>query len=227
MLRPGAGHDPARELRGDEPAVYALEGSDCHSAVPSTGCDKLHFNPQLEFKPSPPSEGGTSQADEPTGMTMNLKVPQTNEAGKPATPELKNLKMTLPAGMTVSPVRGGRAAGVQQRPVRPGTESGCEAGCEHRRTGRAPARCPLASQIGTVEVFTPLLSGAPTIQGVPRAGEELTCSQGMWSGSPTLSYQWLRNGVAIETRWRPAAHTRCPPKNRSPRKTKARRSSAR
>ena len=30
-----------------------------------------------------------------------------------------------------------------------------------------PASCPLASQIGTVEVFTPLLSGAPAIEGVP------------------------------------------------------------
>jgi hypothetical protein len=30
-----------------------------------------------------------------------------------------------------------------------------------------PASCPLASQIGTVEVFTPLLSGAPAIEGAP------------------------------------------------------------
>ena len=47
-----------------------------------TGCEALQsqFHPELEFKPSPPSEGGTTQADEPTGMTFNLKVPQTNEA---------------------------------------------------------------------------------------------------------------------------------------------------
>ncbi len=40
-----------------------------------TGCDLLQFHPEIEFKPSPASEGGTTQADEPTGMTVNLKVP--------------------------------------------------------------------------------------------------------------------------------------------------------
>ncbi len=28
-------------------------------------------------------------------------------------------------------------------------------------------------------------------------GKDLTCSPGSWTGSPTFTYQWLRNGVAI------------------------------
>lgn len=31
----------------------------------------------------------------------------------------------------------------------------------------------------------------------PEAGDELSCAPGTWSGSPSYSYQWLRNGAAI------------------------------
>jgi hypothetical protein len=31
----------------------------------------------------------------------------------------------------------------------------------------------------------------------PEAGDELSCSPGTWSGSPSLAYQWLRSGAAI------------------------------
>ena len=46
------------------------------------GCNLVQFQPEtgIEFTPSEGVEGGTTQADEPTGMTLNLKVPQTNEA---------------------------------------------------------------------------------------------------------------------------------------------------
>ncbi|HEX5984708.1 MAG TPA: hypothetical protein VFY69_10920 [Solirubrobacterales bacterium] len=31
----------------------------------------------------------------------------------------------------------------------------------------------------------------------PELGDELSCSPGTWSGSPTFAYEWLRNGIAI------------------------------
>src|SRR5262249_13326478 len=81
---------------------------------------------------------------------------------------------------------------------------GTEVGRASGRADRAkPASCPLASQIGAVEVFSPLLSGAPTIEGAPRLREssgparKLKCAPGAWSGSPALSYQWLRGGAPI------------------------------
>lgn len=45
----------------------------------------------------------------------------------------------------------------------------------------------------------PQASAGPAIADVTdlEAGDELTCSSGTWSGSPSFSYQWLRNGVAI------------------------------
>ena len=68
-----------------------------------TGCSDLRFYPEVVFKPSPPAEGGTTQADEPTGATFALKVPQPEEDNANATPELKDATVTLPAGMTVDP----------------------------------------------------------------------------------------------------------------------------
>ena len=188
----------------DEPADYVSKGvytgthlvAGAPSATESfvTGCDLLNFHPEVEFKPSPTSEGGTSQADEPTGMTFDLKVPQSDDPAVNATPALKNLVMTLPPGMTVSP---GAADGLQacsNAQFGLGTEFG--PGSKHSEPAK-PASCPLASQVGTVEVFTPLLSGAPKIEGPPAEGHLLACSPGAWSASAELSYQWLRNGVPI------------------------------
>ncbi|AMB57670.1 excalibur calcium-binding domain-containing protein [Microterricola viridarii] len=38
---------------------------------------------------------------------------------------------------------------------------------------------------------------APTINGVPQAGNTLTASAGSWSPAPALAYQWKRSGMAI------------------------------
>jgi hypothetical protein len=39
----------------------------------------------------------------------------------------------------------------------------------------------------------------PKITGLPEVGHKLTCSPGEWSGSPSFSYQWLREGTPIAT----------------------------
>jgi uncharacterized repeat protein (TIGR01451 family) len=161
-----------------------------------TGCEHLAFHPEMEFKPSPPSEGGTTQADEPTGMSLALRVPQTVEAKDNATPELKNLVMKLPAGLTASPSAADGLQACSNAQFGLGTEFG--PGSQHTEPAK-PASCPPASQVGTFEVFTPLLSGAPTITGEPGVRHSLTCSEGIWSGSPALTYQWLRNDEPIET----------------------------
>jgi hypothetical protein len=44
----------------------------------------------------------------------------------------------------------------------------------------------------------PTSSGNPSISGTATVGQQLTCSQGSWNGSPTsYSYSWTRNGTAI------------------------------
>ena len=177
-----------------------------------TGCENVKFTPELEFVPSLPREMGTAQADEPTGITVGLKVPQSGGSTQPA---LKDLEMTLPQGVTASPAGAGgltdctnarfwpTTKAEQQEaahePVgEPPLNSPEQQAAEHREPAVA-AKCPLASQIGTVEVFTPLLSAAPTIRGTPEKGSELSCTHGTWSVAPEeTSYQWLRNGSAIQ-----------------------------
>jgi hypothetical protein len=43
----------------------------------------------------------------------------------------------------------------------------------------------------------PVNSVLPAITGTKTVGQTLTCSSGTWSKSPTLAYQWLRDGVPI------------------------------
>jgi hypothetical protein len=40
----------------------------------------------------------------------------------------------------------------------------------------------------------------PEVIGVPEVGRKLTCSPGEWSGSPTFSYQWLRDAKPLPER---------------------------
>jgi hypothetical protein len=154
------GPAPVTTLRADtysKPVDYVSKtvstGTNLVQGSPSatesfvTGCDQLQFQPEVQFKPSSPSEGGTTQADEPTAATFALKVPQTNEAGVSATPELKSATVTLPQGMTVDP---SAANGLQAC-------SNAQFGLGSTVEPAEPASCPAASQVGTVRVTTPLL----------------------------------------------------------------------
>jgi uncharacterized repeat protein (TIGR01451 family) len=175
-----------------EPTNFVSTAAD---TSPLEGCASLQFHPEIEFKPSPTSEGGTTRADEPTGVAVALKLPQTNEAAVDATPDVKNVTMTLPAGMTVSPSAADGLEACSNAQFGLGTEFG--PGSKHTEPAME-ASCPLASQIGTLEVFTPLLSGAPVIGGSTLQNNQiLTCSEGMWSAGKTLSYKWLLNGQSI------------------------------
>ena len=62
---------------------------------PPTGCDVLAFNPVLRAQPT------TSQADAPSGLDFELKVPQSEAAGLPATPPLRNVSVAFPAGFSI------------------------------------------------------------------------------------------------------------------------------
>ena len=202
------GPAPVTTLRADtyeDPAGYVSKtvytGTNLVGGAPSaseslvTGCNLLQFAPEVELKPSSAAEGGTTQADEPTGATFDLKVPQTSEAEaeKSATPELKDATVSLPAGMSVDP---SAADGLQAC-------SNAEFGLGSTVEPALPGECPLASQIGTMEIFEPLLSGAPKVSGTPKVsgpteeGHALSCVSGVWNGAPGFSYQWLRDGVPI------------------------------
>jgi len=123
----------------------------------------LQFNPEIEVKPE------TTQTDTPSGYEVDVKVPQTvNVFPNLATPELKSATVTMPEGVSVSPsaadgLTGCKETGPEGINIPQGDQRGSEAG-QGEEIGSdglprlAPGHCPDASQIGTVEVTTPVLA---------------------------------------------------------------------
>jgi len=102
------------------------------------GCGALHFNPTISLTPDVP------QAGAPTGLGVNLEVPQSSDPSVPATPDVRQVVVKLPAGMVVSP---SAANGL-------GACSPAQIALEDND----PPTCPESSKIATVRVKTPLLA---------------------------------------------------------------------
>jgi hypothetical protein len=129
---------PATTIEADlwqNPGVFVSGPPALSPAV--TGCGLLRFDPWLSVTPD------ATQADAPTGLAVDLQVPQTDAPSTLATPELKDATVTLPAGVSVSP---SAADGLQA----------CS-DAQIALSSSAPGACPSASQIATVKVTTPLL----------------------------------------------------------------------
>jgi hypothetical protein len=119
-----------------------------------TGCNQLEFEPTIEARPP------TNVADSPSGLHVDIHVPQNNggpEGGEDpeglATANLKDTTVTLPEGFTLNPAGAAGLAGCT--PAQFGLTSA--EGATPIRTTADPANCPDASKLGTVEVDTPLL----------------------------------------------------------------------
>ncbi|MGH2853910.1 MAG: NHL repeat-containing protein [Solirubrobacteraceae bacterium] len=112
-----------------------------------TGCNRLRFNPSIAVTPD------TTKANSPSGYAINLHVPQSTEPFDLASPALENAVATLPQGLAINP---GAADGLQactSDSADPAGSPGNEIGLG---TNVEPA-CPAASQVGSVELKTPLL----------------------------------------------------------------------
>ena len=103
------------------------------------GCEKLPFEPALSVRP----DGG--DASTPTGLSVDLHVPQeatTNPAGL-GEADVKNTTVVLPEGLVLNP---SAADGL----------SSCSEPAFGLHSGEG-ASCPVESKVGTVEIDTPLL----------------------------------------------------------------------
>jgi hypothetical protein len=109
-----------------------------YSSPPVSGCEKLHFDPSLGLQPE------TTQADEPSGLAVDLSIPQNPDPHGLATPPFKDVTVTLPAGVSLSPsaADGLQACTAEQFDLESNTDSSC----------------PNASVLGTAKVTTPLLA---------------------------------------------------------------------
>ncbi len=157
-------------LAGDQWPVGGTVTPATTAAV--TGCNLLHFNPSaFTVKPD------TQTADSPTGLTFDLKIPQPETVGALATPPLRDASVTLPAGLTVDPSAGNGLQACSEAQIGwlgasgPHGEALPEVDGPHGKepnrglsnfTSAAPT-CPDASNIGSVEVTSPLIES--TLQG--------------------------------------------------------------
>jgi hypothetical protein len=108
------------------------------SLIPGvTGCNELTFDPSISVTPENKAAGA------PSGYQVDLTVPQNEEPFARITPNLKDAVVHLPAGLAISP------------PQADGLDA-----CTDEQLGlhtSAPAACPEASKIGSLQIDTPLL----------------------------------------------------------------------
>jgi hypothetical protein len=109
------------------------------TSPPVTGCNQLQFHPTISVKPD------SSAADSPSGLDVELKVPQSTDPNTLATPPLKKGVVTLPQGITINPAA---ADGL-----------GACSPAQIDLSSADPPNCPDSSKVGTVELQSPLLPG--------------------------------------------------------------------
>ncbi len=111
-----------------------------------TGCGLLDFKPRISLTPT------TSAAASPSGMDIELSLPQdtiTDPKGL-AEADLKKALVTLPEGMTLNPSSADGLTACSEAQIGLVSESPV-------RFNAAEPVCPASSKVGTVEVETPVL----------------------------------------------------------------------
>jgi uncharacterized repeat protein (TIGR01451 family) len=116
--------------------------------IGAEGCNAVPFAPSIQARPT------TNVADAPSGLDVNLHVPQDNEDPDGiATAHLRDTTITLPEGLVINPSGANGLDGCSLAEF--GYTSTDPDGTLH--TTPDPASCPNASKLGTVEVETPLV----------------------------------------------------------------------
>ncbi|WP_445150618.1 hypothetical protein [Baekduia sp. Peel2402] len=101
------------------------------------GCDRLAFAPSIDVLPL------SKVADAPTGLTVDLKVPQSDDPDGLASAHVRKVVMTFPQGMSVSPSSAAGLGACAPAQIGLGTND--------------PPACPNSSKLGKVTIDTPLL----------------------------------------------------------------------
>jgi hypothetical protein len=116
-----------------------------------TGCDQLPFSPTISVTPE------QHTAATPTGLQIDVKVPQktTLEAGALAEADVRSTTVTLPQGVALSPSAANGLAACSEAQV--GFE-GFNSALQINEFSTEQASCPDASKVGVVRIKTPLLS---------------------------------------------------------------------
>ncbi len=129
-----------RDLFSHVAPGYLLAESEWGAQRGTTGCEREPFQPSISVQPT------NTQADTPSGLNVEISVPQEGllNSNGIGSADVKKAVVTLPAGESVSP---SAADGL--------------GACTLEEIGlatRVPANCPDSSKLGSVEIDTPLLS---------------------------------------------------------------------
>ena len=128
--------DPWNVPLGTQTATASFTGE------PLQGCNSVPFDPAIEAAPT------SKLAQNPSGLSFSLKMPNSNLLNKEGISEghAKKVEVDLPEGMTVNPSQGEGLVGCS--PAQYAAET------VDSKPGEG---CPEASKIGTVQIATPLL----------------------------------------------------------------------
>jgi hypothetical protein len=142
----------------EEPSVLvsppsAFSTDEQNNPVSMAGCDKLDFSPTVEVAPE------TSAASTPSGVEVNVRMPQSEDPNGLAEADVKDATVALPAGLAVSPSAANGLAACSEEQI------GVSDASNPIVFNEAPVACPAASKIGTIEIQTPLLEH-PLVGGV-------------------------------------------------------------
>jgi hypothetical protein len=120
------------------PMEYAFQ-NDAGEPSQQDGCNRLNFEPSIGVTPD------GQAASTPTGLTVNVHVPQGGSLNPLGLSEanVKDTTVTLPEGVALNPSGADGLSSCGQGEI--GLESPAE------------QRCPESSKVGTVEIKTPLL----------------------------------------------------------------------
>jgi hypothetical protein len=105
----------------------------------TTGCELLSFNPSLAAQPT------TTEADTPSGLDVELKVPQPQSTDVPSASEIKSLTVKLPEGFAINPNAADGKTWCTDEEAKIGTE--------------LEAQCPEFAKIGSLEIESATLPG--------------------------------------------------------------------
>jgi hypothetical protein len=124
-----------------------LSNDNAGNPVGVDGCNRLQFDPSIVVRPD------TSAADSPSGLHVDVHVPQAGlqDPHGLAAANLKKAVVTLPPGVSVNPAAADGLAACSPQEV--------------ALSSPGPAACPDASKVGSVEVDTPLVDH-PLLGGV-------------------------------------------------------------
>lgn len=112
-----------------------------------TGCNQLPFEPAIEVRPT------TNLASAPTGLDVNVHIPQNQDPDGVTAAHMRDIELKLPPGLTVNPAS---ASGLEACSA---TQIGLSTplGDPNTLFDDSQVSCPDASKLGTARVDTPAL----------------------------------------------------------------------